>query len=68
MKCVVDILVKKRNDTKISMKYIFMLKQNQNGKLFTFDDSPINDHRLFKCLVRSSQTRSWDGKFTLHVP
>ena len=29
MKCVVDILVKKRNDTKISMKYIFMLKPKQ---------------------------------------
>jgi hypothetical protein len=29
MKCVVDILVKKRNDTKIFMKYIFMLKPKQ---------------------------------------
>ena len=38
----------------------------QNGKLFTFVDSTINDRRLFlKCLVRSSQTRSWDGKLTV---
>ena len=37
----------------------------QNGKLFTFVDSTINDRRWFKCLIRSSQTRSWDGKFTL---
>ena len=36
----------------------------QNGKLFTFVDSTINDRRWFKCLIRSSQTRSWDGKFT----
>ena len=35
MKCVVDILVKKRNDTKISMKYIFMLKQNNCLLSFT---------------------------------
>jgi hypothetical protein len=36
----------------------------QNGKLFTFVDSIINDRRWFKCLIRSSQTRSLDGKFT----
>ena len=36
----------------------------QNGKLFTFVDITINDHRWFKCLIRSSQTRSWDGKLT----
>ena len=36
----------------------------QNGKLFTFVDSTIHDRRWFKCLIRSSQTRSWDGKLT----
>jgi hypothetical protein len=36
----------------------------QNGKLFTFVDSTINERRWFKCLIRSSQTRSWDGKLT----
>ena len=28
----------------------------QNGKLFTFDNSTINDLMWFKCLIRSSQT------------
>jgi len=36
----------------------------QNGKLLTFVDSTINYCRWFKCLIRSSQTRSWDGKLT----
>jgi hypothetical protein len=37
----------------------------QNGKLFTFVDSTINDdHRWSKCLIRSLQTGSWDGKLT----
>jgi hypothetical protein len=36
----------------------------QNGKLFIFFDTTINDRRWFKCLIRSLQTRSWDGKFT----
>jgi hypothetical protein len=30
----------------------------QNGKLFTFDVSTINDRRWFKCLIRSSKTQS----------
>jgi len=29
MKCVVDILVNQRNDTQISLEYIFMLKPKQ---------------------------------------
>jgi len=32
--------------------------------LFTFVDSTINDRMLFKCLIRLSQTRPWDGKLT----
>ena len=36
----------------------------QNGKLFTFVDSTVKDRRWFKCPIRSSQTRSWDGKLT----
>jgi hypothetical protein len=36
----------------------------ENGKLFTFVDSTIDVCRWFKCLIRSSQTRSWDGKLT----
>jgi hypothetical protein len=37
----------------------------QNGKLLTFIDSTINDHRRIKCLIRLSQTRSWDAKLTV---
>jgi hypothetical protein len=36
----------------------------QNGKLLTFVDSTINGRGWFKCLIRSSQTWSWDGKLT----
>jgi hypothetical protein len=36
----------------------------QNGELFTFVDITIKYRRWFKCLIWSSQTRSWDGKFT----
>ena len=32
--------------------------------LFNFVDSTINDRMGFKCLIRSSQTQSWDGKLT----
>ena len=36
----------------------------QNGKLFAFVGSTTNDRRWLNCLIRSLQTRSWDGKFT----
>ena len=36
----------------------------QNGELFTFVDITIKYRRWLKCLIWSSQSRSWDGKLT----
>jgi hypothetical protein len=35
----------------------------QNGKLFTFNDSTINDRNWFKCVIRSLKIQSWDGNW-----
>jgi len=51
-----------------AMSSTFLLNSNfQNGKLFTLVASTINDRRWFKWLIRSSQTRSWDGEFIFRI-
>jgi hypothetical protein len=41
--------------------------RKQATKLILIRYSTINNRRWFKCVIRSSQTRSWDGKLTFRI-